>query len=485
MDTSALLGTRPSAARIGGMIAAGLRRSAPDQGGRRARSSVGRACGVRLRRRFQGRRQGGEERHRLRSLQAAGGLLGHAGGDDRGDAEGDAAAGSERTLVLRGLDDVAANKAMTAALGSPYDVSGAAHLPGSALRGVRGPLGEIGAAGAVADAAAAGGHHRRRPAHRAGSLGAMLAPFRQGRAARRCRLGRGLGCDPRRRAVRGRRRRGRCGRCGGSSVRRRRAARSVQALARDSRRRGDLRLGRRPDLGGAAAVRRRAMPACCARRVDAIGGHATLIRASERDQAPGRCVSSAAGRPRRARAAGQALLRPEEHPQPRPDAARIRDMKTEFSLAQLADPDIAEADKILRACVHCGFCTATCPTYVLLGDELDSPRGRIYLIKEMLEKEPAADRRGGQTYRPLPVVPRLHDHLSVRRELHASGRSGAGADRAGLRPAAGRTGLLRAVLAWMMPQPASVPPRHDAGAVRPAAGRLAARPRTASAARHC
>jgi glycolate oxidase iron-sulfur subunit len=64
-------------------------------------------------------------------------------------------------------------------------------------------------------------------------------------------------------------------------------------------------------------------------------------------------------------------------------------MKTEFSLAQLTDPDIAEADKILRACVHCGFCTATCPTYVLLGDELDSPRGRIYLIKEMLEKDQA------------------------------------------------------------------------------------------------
>jgi glycolate oxidase iron-sulfur subunit len=60
-------------------------------------------------------------------------------------------------------------------------------------------------------------------------------------------------------------------------------------------------------------------------------------------------------------------------------------VQTSFSLAQLADPDIAEADKILRACVHCGFCTATCPTYVLLGDELDSPRGRIYLIKEMLE----------------------------------------------------------------------------------------------------
>ncbi len=65
-------------------------------------------------------------------------------------------------------------------------------------------------------------------------------------------------------------------------------------------------------------------------------------------------------------------------------------MQTSFSLAQLADPDVAEVDKILRACVHCGFCTATCPTYVLLGDEDDSPRGRIYLTKDMLENaEPA------------------------------------------------------------------------------------------------
>ena len=60
-------------------------------------------------------------------------------------------------------------------------------------------------------------------------------------------------------------------------------------------------------------------------------------------------------------------------------------MQTHFTLAQLADPDLAEANSILRKCVHCGFCTATCPTYVLLGDELDSPRGRIYLIKDMLE----------------------------------------------------------------------------------------------------
>ncbi len=61
-------------------------------------------------------------------------------------------------------------------------------------------------------------------------------------------------------------------------------------------------------------------------------------------------------------------------------------MQTRFSPAQLTEPSIREADAILRKCVHCGFCTATCPTFVLLGDELDSPRGRIYLIKEMLEQ---------------------------------------------------------------------------------------------------
>jgi glycolate dehydrogenase iron-sulfur subunit len=73
-------------------------------------------------------------------------------------------------------------------------------------------------------------------------------------------------------------------------------------------------------------------------------------------------------------------------------------MQTEFTLAQLADPDTAASEKILRACVHCGFCTATCPTYVLLGDELDSPRGRITLIKNMLE-------RGG------PVEPETVKHI--------------------------------------------------------------------------
>jgi glycolate oxidase iron-sulfur subunit len=66
-------------------------------------------------------------------------------------------------------------------------------------------------------------------------------------------------------------------------------------------------------------------------------------------------------------------------------------MRTNFSLARLADPATAEIDSILRKCVHCGFCTATCPTYLLTGDELDGPRGRIYLMKEMFEADVPAD----------------------------------------------------------------------------------------------
>jgi glycolate oxidase iron-sulfur subunit len=66
-------------------------------------------------------------------------------------------------------------------------------------------------------------------------------------------------------------------------------------------------------------------------------------------------------------------------------------MQTNFTAEQLADPGVAHAESILRKCVHCGFCTATCPTYLTLGDELDSPRGRIYLIKDMLENGKPAD----------------------------------------------------------------------------------------------
>ncbi len=68
-------------------------------------------------------------------------------------------------------------------------------------------------------------------------------------------------------------------------------------------------------------------------------------------------------------------------------------MQTTFTPEQLKDPAIARSNEILRTCVHCGFCTATCPTYQVLGDELDSPRGRIYLIKDMLENQRPADER--------------------------------------------------------------------------------------------
>jgi glycolate oxidase iron-sulfur subunit len=127
-------------------------------------------------------------------------------------------------------------------------------------------------------------------------------------------------------------------------------------------------------------------------------------------------------------------------------------MKTEFSLAQLADPDIKEADKILRACVHCGFCTATCPTYVLLGDELDSPRGRIYLIKEMLEqdKPPTAD-VVKHIDRCLSCLACMTTCPSGVNYMHLVDQARVRIERDYSRPLTER--LLRSVLAFVLPRP--------------------------------
>ena len=122
-------------------------------------------------------------------------------------------------------------------------------------------------------------------------------------------------------------------------------------------------------------------------------------------------------------------------------------MQTHFSLAQLADPKTAEAETILRRCVHCGFCLATCPTYLELGNELDSPRGRIYLIKDMLENDKPASTEVVDAYRPLPLLPLLHHHVPLRRRLHAPRRSCTGADREDLSVDRSPTGWCAALLA--------------------------------------
>lgn len=64
-------------------------------------------------------------------------------------------------------------------------------------------------------------------------------------------------------------------------------------------------------------------------------------------------------------------------------------MQTNFTKKQLEDPEIKNTEDVLRKCVHCGMCNATCPTFQVLGDELDGPRGRIYLIKDMIENNKA------------------------------------------------------------------------------------------------
>ena len=127
-------------------------------------------------------------------------------------------------------------------------------------------------------------------------------------------------------------------------------------------------------------------------------------------------------------------------------------MQTSFTLAQLADPNIAESEKILRACVHCGFCTATCPTYVLDGNELDSPRGRIYLIKEMLEHDrPATADVTEHIDRCLSCLACMTTCPSGVHYMHLVDYARVHIEETYRRPLADR--FVRSMLAWLMPYP--------------------------------
>jgi glycolate oxidase iron-sulfur subunit len=127
-------------------------------------------------------------------------------------------------------------------------------------------------------------------------------------------------------------------------------------------------------------------------------------------------------------------------------------MQTNFTAEQLADPGIARANQILRSCVHCGFCTATCPTYQVLGDELDSPRGRIYLIKDMLEAgRPADEKTVKHLDRCLSCLACMTTCPSGVHYMHLIDHARAHVEKTYRRPFMDR--LLRAVLARVIPYP--------------------------------
>ncbi|PTE13969.1 glycolate oxidase subunit GlcF [Pseudogemmobacter blasticus] len=127
-------------------------------------------------------------------------------------------------------------------------------------------------------------------------------------------------------------------------------------------------------------------------------------------------------------------------------------MQTTFTEAQLADPAIARANEILRTCVHCGFCTATCPTYQVLGDELDSPRGRIYLIKDMLENDrPADEKTVRHIDRCLSCLSCMTTCPSGVHYMHLIDHARAHVEKTYRRPLMDR--LLRGLLARVLPYP--------------------------------
>jgi glycolate oxidase iron-sulfur subunit len=128
-------------------------------------------------------------------------------------------------------------------------------------------------------------------------------------------------------------------------------------------------------------------------------------------------------------------------------------MQTNFTEAQLADPDTAVANQVLRSCVHCGLCTATCPTFQLLGDELDSPRGRIYLIKDMLEtNRPATEEVVLHIDRCLSCLSCMTTCPSGVHYMHLVDHARAYIERTYRRPFAER--VIRGMLGWIIPRPA-------------------------------
>ena len=127
-------------------------------------------------------------------------------------------------------------------------------------------------------------------------------------------------------------------------------------------------------------------------------------------------------------------------------------MQTTFSPEQLRDPGIRRANEILRSCVHCGFCTATCPTYQVLGDELDSPRGRIYLIKDMLEQgRPANEKTVKHIDRCLSCLACMTTCPSGVHYMHLVDQARAYIEKTYKRPFMDR--VLRALLARVIPYP--------------------------------
>jgi len=127
-------------------------------------------------------------------------------------------------------------------------------------------------------------------------------------------------------------------------------------------------------------------------------------------------------------------------------------MQTNFTAEQLRDPDTREANAILRTCVHCGMCTATCPTFLLLGDELDSPRGRIYLIKDMLEDGRAASElEVRHVDRCLSCLSCMTTCPSGVNYMHLVDHARKHIEETYERPASER--LLRGLLGWLLPHP--------------------------------